>query len=385
MNHLKFKKTRLQLLMTVSSLVAGFCLLGDPASAATARHARHAAAEATSVSHVVKHKSNRGNSSRAAKRKRTDSPDARKLFGAQKLPADLPLSSIGTYTNGCLAGASLLPVDGAHYQAMRISRNRFWGHPRTIKYVRDLSDKAHADGWQGTLVGDMGQPRGGPMLTGHASHQIGLDVDLWLTPAPDRKLSDDEREKLDARSGLKVDSAELDPQVWTAAHESFVRDAAQGENVTRVFVTPAIKKALCAKKDPHGADTWWLNRLRPCHSGVCVGHDDHIHVRLSCKPGDKACHNQPAPDAGDGCGSEIDEAMKEVAADPPNKSAARLAAEQAERAKAARHGSGDKAGWEGDHSKVTELEVNPPFPLSKMPAQCKAVLKASSRVPIRGR
>ena len=38
--------------------------------------------------------------------------------------------------------------------------------------------------WPGLLVGDMAQARGGPMLTGHASHQVGLDADIWLTPMP---------------------------------------------------------------------------------------------------------------------------------------------------------------------------------------------------------
>jgi murein endopeptidase len=31
---------------------------------------------------------------------------------------------------------------------------------------------------RGLLIGDMSQPRDGPMLYGHSSHQIGLDVDI---------------------------------------------------------------------------------------------------------------------------------------------------------------------------------------------------------------
>ena len=52
--------------------------------------------------------------------------------------------------------------------------------------------------WPGFLVGDISQPRGGPMFTGHASHQIGLDADVWLTPMPDRTLSRAERESMPA-------------------------------------------------------------------------------------------------------------------------------------------------------------------------------------------
>ena len=54
-----------------------------------------------------------------------------------------------------------------------------------VALVKRLAMKAKKDaGWPGILVGDMSQPRGGPMLTGHASHQVGLDADIWLTPMP---------------------------------------------------------------------------------------------------------------------------------------------------------------------------------------------------------
>ena len=82
-----------------------------------------------------------------------------------------------------------IATDGPTWQAMRLSRNRRWGHPTMIKLIEKLSRDAVADGWPGLLIGDISQPRGGPMLTGHASHQIGLDADIWLTPMPDRRLT----------------------------------------------------------------------------------------------------------------------------------------------------------------------------------------------------
>ena len=73
---------------------------------------------------------------------------------------------------------------------MRLSRNRIWGHPELIRLIERLATEAKAqDGWNGLLVGDLSQPRGGPMLTGHASHQVGLDADIWLTPMPGHPLS----------------------------------------------------------------------------------------------------------------------------------------------------------------------------------------------------
>jgi penicillin-insensitive murein DD-endopeptidase len=67
---------------------------------------------------------------------------------------------------------------------MRLSRNRNWGHPRLVTYLERLAKDARSFGWSGLLVGDLSQPRGNPMPTGHTSHQIGLDADIWLTPMP---------------------------------------------------------------------------------------------------------------------------------------------------------------------------------------------------------
>src|SRR4029079_16921203 len=114
----------------------------------------------------------------------------------QKTPASsMAARSFGTYARGCLAGATALPVNGSAWQVMRLSRNRNWGHPKLIALLERLADDAkEKDGWNGLMVGDISQPRGGPMASGHASHQIGLDADIWLTPMPDHTLSRAERE-----------------------------------------------------------------------------------------------------------------------------------------------------------------------------------------------
>ena len=102
---------------------------------------------------------------------------------------------------------------------MRLSRNRNWAHPDMVALLERLSAKAHKDaGWPGILVGDMSQPRGGPMITGHASHQVGLDADIWLTPMPNRRLSRNEREEMSAVMMVRQDRLDIDPQVWTPSH-----------------------------------------------------------------------------------------------------------------------------------------------------------------------
>ena len=108
---------------------------------------------------------------------------AKKQFGAMKAPAQLPPAPFGSYAKGCLAGGEQLPETGPTWQAMRLSRNRNWGHPDTIDFLEDLSAFAATQpGWKGLYIGDISQPRGGPMLTGHASHQMGLDADIWMLP-----------------------------------------------------------------------------------------------------------------------------------------------------------------------------------------------------------
>jgi penicillin-insensitive murein endopeptidase len=224
-------------------------------------------------------------------------PSAKELFGAQPLPAAMPPQPVGFYAKGCMAGAVALPPDGPTWQAMRLSRNRQWGLPILVDFIEKLAaDAAAKDGWPGLLVGDMSQPRGGPMVSGHASHQIGLDVDFWLTPMPSHKLTEDEREKTSAISVTDPGPHEIFPNVWTAAHGRVIRRAALDARVERIFVAPGIKKELCATA---GSDRDWLRKVRPYY-----GHNDHFHVRLSC-PAGTTCKPQSPPPPGDGCGKDL--------------------------------------------------------------------------------
>jgi penicillin-insensitive murein endopeptidase len=223
---------------------------------------------------------------------------AKELFGRQDKPAALPPRSIGGYARGCVAGAAAIPTDGETWQVMRLSRNRSWGHPDLIAFLRRLSAKVpNVNGWPGLLIGDISQPRGGPMITGHASHQIGLDADLWLTPMPSHRLTRHEREQMSATNVVRPDGLDIDPRSWTPQHTALLRAAATERNVARIFVNPAIKKALCREA---GQDRAWLRKIRPMW-----GHNYHFHIRLSCPDGDGGCADQDAPPPGDGCGAEL--------------------------------------------------------------------------------
>lgn len=222
---------------------------------------------------------------------------AKLLFGGATRPAPLAARSIGGYARGCLAGATALPVNGKAWQVMRLSRNRNWGHPNLVAFLERFAERGKKIGWPGLLVGDMSHPRGGPMITGHASHQIGLDADIWFLPMPERELSRAERETISAVSMVKMATREIDPAAWTPTRLALVRQAAIDPEVARIFVHPAIKKAMC---DGATGDRAWLGKVRPWY-----GHNYHFHVRLACPAGAEGCKDQDSVPAGDGCGADL--------------------------------------------------------------------------------
>ena len=219
-------------------------------------------------------------------------PLAKEYFGAVGSPSPHRPAVFGRHAAGCVAGAVRLPESGPTWQAMRLSRNRHWGHPELVDFVQDLSRRAARLGWRGLYVGDMSQPRGGPMLTGHRSHQSGLDVDVWMKPALDLTLSPRARENLSSDSMRRAEGAFVNG-AWTRTHHEIIRAAAQDPRVARIFVFPGAKVAMC---DAAGRDRGWLRKVRPWW-----GHHYHFHVRLACPRGSRGCVDQDPPPRGDGC------------------------------------------------------------------------------------
>jgi penicillin-insensitive murein endopeptidase len=266
---------------------------------------------------------------------------ANALFGAKAEPAAMAPRAIGFYSRGCLAGAMELPTDGPTWQVMRLSRNRNWGHPDLIRMLERLANQAPSLGWPGLLVGDLAQPRGGPMLTGHASHQVGLDADVWLTPMPDRVLSRQEREEISATNLVADDWNDVNPKLWTPRHVAIIKAAAQQPEVERVLVNAAIKKALC--RDARG-DRSWLSKVRPYW-----GHNYHMHIRIKCPKNSPGCKAQDPPPPGDGCGADL-------------------------------------AWWFTDAARRPKKpgKPKPPLRLADLPDACRAVLTAPNASPEKG-
>lgn len=227
-------------------------------------------------------------------------PLANQLFGAARTGSKQKPRAIGYYARGCLAGAVQLPETGPSWQAMRLSRNRNWGHPALIDFIERLGGRAQEIGWAGLYVGDMSQPRGGPMTNAHQSHQIGLDVDIWMLPPKRLDLSVEERERISSVAVRSRDQRSV-TRAWTPRHMALLKAAAKDPAVDRIFVAAAVKIDMCNKA---GKDRKWLQKIRPLY-----GHEAHFHVRLKCPRGSPRCIRQTPPvsklSRGDGCDESL--------------------------------------------------------------------------------
>tara|TARA_R110002020_G_scaffold206021_2_gene410840 strand:- start:10426 stop:11373 length:948 start_codon:yes stop_codon:yes gene_type:complete len=267
--------------------------------------------------------------------------EAKKLFGTKSSATPHSPAAYGSYAKGCIAGAAELPETGPTWQAMRLSRNRNWGHPEMVDMLKTLSQfAAQQPGWNGLYIGDISQPRGGPMLTGHRSHQMGLDADIWMLPPTSLSLTRQQREDISSISTRRANGAYVNGS-WTRAHHEIIKAAAKDPRTERIFVFPGAKVQMC---DDERGDRSYLRKIRPWY-----GHHYHFHVRLSCPKGAQGCVNQTPPPSGDGC-ADAREWQANIINPPKPKPSAKPAAPAKPR---------------------RELV------LADLPAQCKAVLDAN--------
>ena len=228
--------------------------------------------------------------------------DAGNPWSAVGTPTRGKAEAIGSPNHGCLAGGVRLPPEGPGFQVSRPERRRNFAHPDTIDFIEALARRAQAAGLPLLYVGDMSQPRGGPMpASSHHSHETGLDVDLWFTFGPKYTPGAPRRAARDPRSMLQADGGHIDPVLFGANQMTLLRFALADPRVDRILVNPAIKVALCrgaAGANYFGTD--WLHRLQPW-----PGHDDHFHVRLRCPETSPACVGKTSDPDSDSCGAVL--------------------------------------------------------------------------------
>lgn len=266
-------------------------------------------------------------------------PVSAKEWGDARTPVPGPARVLGGPASGCLAGAERLPNEGAGFQAVRVSRNRHWGHPSTVAFVKDMGARARQAGFGDLYIGDLAQPRGGPMASLHGSHQNGLDADIWFNLDPKPALAARDREEIAIVKLTTQDERRVDPALWRQDHARVLRMAADDPRVDRILVHFAIKKHLC---ETAGADRAWLRKVRPWR-----GHNEHFHVRLVCPAGSPDCVQQAAIPPGDGCDQTLEWWFLD-------------AEERRRRDEAAAR-------------EAPRVQTGPPRP--KLPAQCAAILR----------
>ena len=219
------------------------------------------------------------------------------LLAALALPARAE-TIVGTAGAGCIEGARELPAEGPGWQTIRASQSAFWGAPTTLAALAELARRAEAAGLGPLYMGDISGPLGGPLRGGHASHQRGIDADVYLAVGPKPALTAAQRDSLDPPSVVRPDGRAVDPAHWNDGIARLIRLAAELPDVQRVLVNPAIKARLCRDA---GADRAWLQKVRPWW-----GHAAHMHLSFLCPPGQAACVNMAPPPPGDGCDATLD-------------------------------------------------------------------------------
>ncbi len=264
----------------------------------------------------------------------TPSPEFAK-WAAIQTPSTGATEIFGTFQAGCITGAKPLALEAPGHFVVKRWRNRSHGHPVMISYLNNISQKLVENKYPTMIVEDIGYPRGGPFLNGHNSHNIGLDVDISLRsvvqlPTPEESDAWVSPSYVDDRKFIKAN--------WGPDQIHLTEVAANAPEVNRIFVAPAIKKYFC-EKNPTAP---WLYKLR-----AWWGHDDHLHVRLSCPADSPNCKNQAALDSNDnGCNSADFIWWFSAEADKE---------------------------WE----KMQRPDPNPqPRPFPTLPAQCEAVMTA---------
>lgn len=201
----------------------------------------------------------------------------------------------GFYAKGSLQNASSLPLEGNGFLKILRPRKRWFATDVMIdtltkvgKFVTIASPKSER-----LQVGDICQEKGG-FLSGHDSHQNGLDADIVYLRHDHREMPVDTTDGFDETF---VVNHQLTANFDVEHNWQILRFVVSTGRIGRIFVDPVIKKTFCLvnqnSKDPIDVET--LRRLRPL-----ANHDDHFHMRLLCPSGSPQCIGQadPAPDTG---------------------------------------------------------------------------------------
>lgn len=206
--------------------------------------------------------------------------------------------SAGFYSSGCLLGALEISESGKGFQLLKPERRRNFTHPETKKLFTHVMAKHFEKHGNYYLTGDFSLSQGGPTLSGHSSHQNGLDIDIFF----------DSTKSVLSRNALKIhkidsyllNNEKINLKKWNKPLEELIVMFAKDERVDRLFIHPKFKQLFCEKRYELKLSEKDLIKIRPWY-----GHDEHIHVRLSCPADSPNCVKQPIPQEKETCGKDL--------------------------------------------------------------------------------
>ena len=225
---------------------------------------------------------------------------------AGPLAIDFGSSSLGTSADGALRHPAVLPFVGDGYAVPDPWRSRHanYGTEELVgAVVRAARTVGHEYGGGVAAIGDLSRRSGGGS-TQHRSHQNGRDVDVFyyaatelgapvpLTDAMLHFAPGGRALRWSPPQGVRSpDRPVPDCRFDTRRNWAFVRALLSDPDVEVqwIFMQKSLAAALLAQATAQGDDPALLARAafilrQPTDSEP---HDDHMHVRLYCSPGDR--------------------------------------------------------------------------------------------------
>lgn len=206
--------------------------------------------------------------------------------------------SFGKYTDGHIFKSVPLKRNAPGIQTMRPAMAKFYGHTELRDFIYKLGKQTINSGNGQLMIGDLSHKDGGELI-GHASHQNGLDVDIWFYRPKDTitDLANDQRDSSKFPHFLNPATNEFYPNMWNTKLDNVLKMAASDSRVAKIFVNAGVKRRLCRIFPGEK----FLSKIRPWYR-----HHEHFHVRLKCPENSPSCENQPEIKSLDCSGDNID-------------------------------------------------------------------------------
>lgn len=211
-------------------------------------------------------------------------------------------NAIGYYSDGSLESPTRLQDSAPGLVKIFRLRDRNYATASMVRTILLAAAAFHEEFPEGDRiqVGDIADSSGG-FLSGHASHQNGLDADIAYLRNNQIERDPDTNGPIGFGESFVI-NGKITPNFDVSRNWAILRELVIRRNVSRIFVDPVIKATFCQQavavdlKSSAATREEVLRRLRQLD-----GHADHFHVRLNCPKNHPSCLAQTEPPSGNGC------------------------------------------------------------------------------------